>query len=198
MNQAPLLLFDLGGVLIENACFDDLNAMLAQPLDSLAIRERWLASSSIRAFELGQIPAQEFAERFIAEWDIPLTPEAFLTAFISWPRGFYAGARELIASLRQRYRVGCLSNSNALHWAKFGGFQGEFDVTLSSHLIGVIKPDRAAFVRALEECDRPASEVIFFDDSRPNVLMAQSLGIRTFHVDGFQALLPVLQAEGLV
>jgi len=168
MTHAALLLFDLGGVLIENAVFDSLNPMLPQPLDSVAIRERWLTSPAVRGFELGRIPATEFAEQFIAEWNIAMTPQAFLEAF------------------------------NALHWAKFDGFEGVFDIALSSHLLGVIKPDEAAFVRALAECRVPAEDVVFFDDSQPNVKMAQSLGIRAFHVDGFAALMPVLQAEGLM
>ena len=198
MTHAALLLFDLGGVLIENAVFDSLNPMLPQPLDSVAIRERWLTSPAVLGFELGRIPATEFAEQFIAEWNIAMTPQAFLEAFIDWPKGFYAGASECVGILRQRYRVGCLSNSNALHWAKFDGFEGVFDIALSSHLLGVIKPDEAAFVRALAECRVPAEDVVFFDDSQPNVKMAQSLGIRAFHVDGFAALMPVLQAEGLM
>ena len=56
--------------------------------------------------------------------------------------------RELLARLRTDFRTACLSNSNELHWRKFDGFAGLFDIALSSHRLGVIKPDHAAFVRA--------------------------------------------------
>ena len=196
-NIPSLLLFDLGGVLIDTSGFANLNRVMPRPLDSTAIKERWLGSPSVRQFELGEISAPEFADRFIAEWEISAPANEFLTEFVSWPKGFYPGARELVRNLRQVCRVGCLSNSNALHWAKFNGFDGEFDVALSSHLLGAIKPDHSAFTKALRACSAKADEVFYFDDLLTNVCVAQSIGMHAYHVDGFQSLLRVLKGKGL-
>ena len=190
-----LLLFDLGGVLIDTSGFDNLNRMMPRTLDSAHIKKRWLGSPSVRRFELGEISAREFADGFIAEWELSIGPSEFLTEFISWPKGFYPGARELISDLRRTCRVGCLSNSNALHWAKFNGFKGEFDIALSSHLLGAIKPDPSAFTKALLACGAQPREVLFFDDMMSNVSAAQSLGIQAFHVDDFQSLVSYIKSS---
>ncbi len=196
--EPALLLFDLGGVLLENAVFERLRELLPGRQDPGALKERWLASTAVRRFELGEIDPDAFADAFLAEWDVGLSPAAFLAEFWSWPSAFYPQARPMLRALRQRYRVGCLSNSNVLHWQKFGGFEDDFDVALSSHRLGAIKPDEAAFVRALRACDVDAGEVCFFDDSMRNVDTARRLGIRAFHVEGVAPLLRVLRSEGLL
>lgn len=197
MNVPSLLLFDLGGVLIENTVFENLYRLMPYSADRTALKDRWLKSPAVRRFEIGASSAPEFAVEFIGEWEISFSPEHFLAEFASWPKGFYPHARNLLLTLRQKYRVGCLSNSNSLHWQKFGGFKDEFDIALSSHLLGVIKPDREAFLRALSECDCESREVYFFDDSLTNVQAAEKVGIRAFHVDGFPALQQTLLQEGL-
>lgn len=198
MKTPSLLLFDLGGALVENAGFERLNRLLPQPLDESSIRDRWLASSVVRQFELGEIGAETFANRFTAEWRLAVSASDFLADFAAWPKGLYPGAQEMVRSLRRKYRVGCLSNSNALHWSAFESFIGQFDVALSSHLLGSIKPDRAAFVRALDECGAGPEEVCFFDDSIANVRAAHGLGIRAFHADGFRSLQDLPLTQGLL
>ncbi len=182
--QPTVLLFDLGGVLVENVGFERFNALLPSPIPSEELKTQWLASSSVRSFETGKCPPEIFARNVVSDWQLPLSPSAFLEAFTYWPRGLYAGARELIAALRKRYVVACLSNSNAIHWQRFNGFREHFDFSLSSHLLGEVKPDPQCFRRALQECNTTAGEVAFFDDSLTNVSAARSLGIEAFHVNG--------------
>lgn len=191
-----VLLFDLGGVLVENVGFERLNALLTTPLPLEDLKTRWLESPAVRAFETGSCPAEKFAADLVAEYRLPLAPAEFLEAFTAWPRGFYSGARELLEQLRRRYRVACLSNSNAIHWDRFNGFAGHFDVTLSSHLLGVMKPDAGCFERALAACDVEASDAAFFDDSFVNVRAARHAGMRAFHVDGLAEVRRVVIAEG--
>jgi glucose-1-phosphatase len=197
MNNTPtVLLFDLGGVVVENAGFDRLNALLPTPMAVEELKTRWLASPAVRMFEVGSCSASEFAREVVAEWKLPLSPAAFLEAFASWPKGLYPGAAELLASLRERYTVACLSNSNEVHWQRFGGFKEHFQISLSSHLLGELKPDAACFTRALQECKVVASAVAFFDDSMTNVAAARVLGLRAFHVNGLEELRLTLAAEG--
>ena len=193
-----LLLFDLGGVVLENAGFDRLNDLLPEPDDLATLKVRWLRSHAVRSFELGRIAPSEFAAVFMAEWGIAGSPEAFIDAFTSWPIGLYPGAADLLARLRSRHRTACLSNSNVLHWRRFDGFAGHFDVALSSHLLGVIKPDGECFEKALRVLDVAAADVVFFDDSPLNVEAAGALGLNARHVDGFAALQQVLATEGLL
>jgi putative hydrolase of the HAD superfamily len=163
-----------------------------------ALQDRWLASPALRAFDLGRVSPDAFAAAMVEEWGLALTPAAFLAEFAAWPRGYYPGARDLLRRLRRRHRVACLSNSNALHWERFGGFAEEFDVALSSHLLGAVKPDAAAFGRALDALGLTPGEVWFFDDSAANVRAARTLGILAFQVDGPAAAEAVLASAGLL
>jgi HAD superfamily hydrolase (TIGR01509 family) len=196
---APLLLlFDLGGVLLENATFKSLSRLLPKTLELADLKHRWLMSASVRHFELGEMSPDRFAEAFIDEWGVRLTPEEFLKEFSSWPRGFYPGVDDLLRTLRRKYRIGCLSNSNVVHWEKFNGFSDHFDIALSSHLMGSIKPDEEVYFRALRECDSEATETCFFDDQLANVETAQRLGIKAHLVEGVAQLRDVLRSEGLL
>jgi len=197
MNDPEWLLFDLGGVLIESTVFENLNRLLAESLDAASIKRRWLYSASVRLFELGEISAEEFAERFIAEWQLDLSETAFLMEFASWPRAFFPGAKQTLRELRKNHRLACLSNSNPLHWGRFGDFDADFDVALFSHQLGVIKPDPEAFVLALDKCGVEPAAVYFYDDCAANVDTALSLGIKGFQVDGFESLQQLLRSQGL-
>lgn len=198
MSAPSLLLFDLGGVLIENSAFESLNRLLPAPLDAVTVKHRWLASAAMRRFELGEIAPAEFARIFVGEWGIRLAPDAFLREFASWPKGFYPGTREALRALRRKFRVGCLSNSNVVHWERFGGFAEDFDIAISSHRLRAVKPDDEAFIRAFEILDAEPYAICFFDDLSGNVETARRLGVRAFHVEGGAQLLDVLRTEGLL
>src|SRR5256885_15418243 len=116
--KPAVLLFDLGGVLVENVGFERFNALLPSPIPTEELKTWWLASPAVRAFEVGSCTPEAFARGVVAEWQLPLSPNAFLEAFSYWPKGLYPGASELLATLRERHVVACLSNSNAIHWQR--------------------------------------------------------------------------------
>ena len=85
-----------------------------------------------------------------------------------------------------------------MHWHKYAGFSDDFDQTFFSHLMGAIKPDPEAFQIALEQCQVPATEIYYFDDSISNIETAQSLGMQAFLVNGFQEVLLILREQGIL
>jgi len=196
MPPPTVLLFDLGGVLVESVGYERFNALLPAPISAEELKTRWLTSPTVRSFETGSCSAETFAAGVVAEYQLPLSPEAFLRAFTTWPQGLYAGAEDMLSQLRQRYKVACLSNSNAIHWERFGGFAEHFHMSLSSHLLGIVKPDAACFARALRECEVDAKDAAFFDDSLLNVEAARKFGLRAFHVNGLAEVRQMLTAEG--
>jgi len=187
MSRAELL-FDLGGVLLENDCFNALNALLPEKLAEDALKQLWLNSGAMQDFDSGHISVSEFAQRIVSEWQLRINPAEFIAVFYSWPRGFYPGAITMLGRLRESYRVSCLSNSNEVHWEKFNSFNGIFDIALSSHHLGVTKPAREIFIKALDILGSPPEQVIFFDDSLPNVTTARGIGIQAHHVQNFYEL----------
>src|SRR6185436_6298898 len=107
--------------------------------------------------------------------------QEFLKVFRSMARSVVPGARELLAELRPRFRLAALSNSNEVHWER--NFKELrvlelFDFAVSSHQVGLCKPDPAIFRVALERARLPADAVMFFDDLPANVAAARSVGIQ--------------------
>ncbi len=197
-TRPTVLLFDLGGVLIENPGFDNFNLLLPQPQTTAWLKERWLRSPAVRRFETGRSSPDEFARDVMEEYQIELAPQEFLARFTSWPKPFSSEAQALVRMLRQTFRVACLSNSNSLHWDRFAPFRGEFDVALSSHLTGVVKPDEEAFLYALRACEASPDDVCYFDDSIMNVEAAQAAGLQAFEVEGITGVTERLLEEGLI
>ena len=197
MRAGKVIMFDLGGVLVENAGGAGLAAMLPVPLEPAELWQRWLASPAVRRFERGQIPSDEFACAFVEEWQLGLEPAAFLEAFAAWPRGLYRGAEALLRELRGRHHLACLSNTNSLHWQRLPQLQPLLDSCFLSHQTGFVKPDREAFEHALERLGAAPQDVYFFDDLAPNVSVAREMGINAFQVGSFGAIAPILRREGL-
>ena len=184
-------------MLIENVGFERLERLLPEPIGLETLKRRWLASAIVRRFELGQITPQVFARELVDDWRLDSTADDFLAEFAGWPRGFYPGALDLLTRLRRGYRIGCLTNSNALHWERFNGFDGLFDVALSSHRIGLIKPDPACFAHAIASCGHPGGEILYLDDARPNVDAARLAGLDAVHVEGCSAVLDAVRTRHL-
>lgn len=197
MQSEKVILFDLGGVLIENTGQDGLTALLPYPLDPGEIWRRWLESPSVRQFESGKMSGAAFAAAFIEEWRLDLDPAAFIDAFSTWPRGFFPGARDLLRQIKEQHHLACLSNTNAIHWQRFPEFSAIFDACFASHQMGIVKPDREVFEHVLETLQVSGSKVYFFDDLLPNVEAARGTGINAFQVRGFADIEPILRGEGL-
>lgn len=192
-----MILFDLGGVLVD-ASFDVLGQLVAQPMDIDSMRQRWLSSSAVRDFEIGALDPTGFARRFLDEWNVDMPEQRFIEEFEAWPAGPYPGAGDLVARVRKNHRVGCFSNCNELHWHAFGPFLDWFDVAISSHEIGLAKPDVRAFENALRLAGSEPEDTWFFDDSPSNIVAAASLGMRAVRTHRLEQLEAALESEGLL
>jgi len=191
-----VILLDLGGVVVEATGRTALTTLLPH-LSEEQILARWQQSQAAGDFERGRISKEAFASAFVAEWGLHMPEADFLEYFASWVIGFVEGATDLIQSLRTGYHVGCLSNTNPLHWARLPGVSALFDSTFPSHVTGYMKPQREAYEHALGELRVSPQDVYFFDDLMSNVAAAREVGINAFRVRGFENLLNVLKVQGL-
>jgi HAD superfamily hydrolase (TIGR01509 family) len=198
VKRTSVLLFDLGGVLVDVGTFDAVRAMVGATVDDDELKRRWLRSPAVRSFELGRVSPDAFAAQFVEEWQVPVTPEAFLCEVHSWIRQPYPGAMDLLERLRVGHHVACLTNCNELHWSQLTPLLNCFDSAFSSHLLGEIKPDPKAFEAVMSELGVEPHAVRFFDDSRPNVEAARRLGIESFQVNGLDDVLRVVTEGGLL
>ena len=136
-----VVLFDLGGVLIELAGVEKMLEWSRDVTTTDELWRRWLHSEAVRRFETGRIGRDDFARDLIAEFGLPVPAEEFLAAFTWWPRAVLPGAHTLVAEVRQRFRVASVSNTNEIHWDRFSNawrLHEQFDHDLYLH------PDRPA------------------------------------------------------
>jgi len=200
MPTFDLVLFDLGGVLIELSGVGAMRELSGTASDD-ALWARWLSCPWVRAFERGDCSPAEFAAGMVSEWELSVTPEVFLDAFRDWPVGPLPGAEELVARVAEVVAVGCLSNTNALHtmeqfsrWPIFDLFRPR----LLSHELGLLKPDRDLFDRVAELVGIEARRILFLDDNLINVEGARSAGFAAEHVRGVDEARSALTTAGVL
>jgi putative hydrolase of the HAD superfamily len=201
MSPIDVLLFDLGGVLVEFSGVQDLAVLLQGRLSESEILERMNRYPPSEQFGLGKLSREDFANRFVKDWNLELPPEDFLREYQSWSKRLYPGAVELLTLLRPRFRLAALSNSNELHWERNTndlGVTDLFEVAISSHQVGLHKPNPKIYLNALNRLGASPDSVMFFDDVLANVRAASALGIRAFQVEGVEGVRSRLIQEHLL
>ena len=193
-----VLLFDIGGVLVDFIGPEGLCNMLDGRYTLEQVRQMWPESPALRKFELGTINPQHFAEEFTAEWDLGISANAFMQEFSTWARAPLGDALALLDELRDIATLACLTNMNATYWDRIRddmGFGSRFDHCYASHEIGLLKPNVEAYRHVISDLSREPAEILFFDDTWNNVAAAEALGIRAFHTHGIDALRACLERE---
>jgi putative hydrolase of the HAD superfamily len=194
-----VLLFDLGGVLVDFAGFDELARLLPGDSGRAEIRERWIGSASVQRFERAEMTPREFSVGVIRELQLELEPEEFISAFVEWARGPYPGARALLGRLPRSYLLACLSNSNELHTPLHRrSIEPLMERYYFSDELGLVKPDREVFEHVIEDLEAAPGRIAFFDDTAINVEAAREVGMIAFEVDGIEALEVELQNLGVL
>ncbi len=202
MNPTPeieAVVFDMGGVLIE---LGPLTEILG-PQPSLAEDElwaRWLASPTVRDFEMGRSSPEEFGCRLVDELGIPVTGAEMVARFEAWPKGLMPGAAQLVRDLADRVETAVLSNTNAMHWESqvdAAIMQGLFDRRFLSFELGLAKPDATMFRRVVDDLGVEAAAVLFLDDNQINVDGAAAIGITACRVRGVAEAREAIGRHGL-
>jgi FMN phosphatase YigB (HAD superfamily) len=162
---------------------------------------RWLASPWVRRFERGGCSASEFSVGVVAEWGLAISPERFLDIFRRWPIGPFDGAPELLAEVRRSVPVGCLSNTNTLHWEYQSAawpMLGAFDFRFLSFELGLVKPDQEVFRTVADRLPVSPDRVLYLDDVALNSDAARSFGFRSEQARGIEEVRRVLAKFGLI
>ena len=202
MAAAPIevVLFDLGGVLIDFGGVGPMRALANIGSDE-ELWQRWLTCRWVRRFERGGCSPQEFAEGVVADWELPITPAAFLDAFRDWPGAVLPAAEELVDAVRQVAAVGCLSNTNAVHWDAHYARMPILDALTYRFLsfeIGMVKPDEELFEHVAAALPASRDRVLFLDDNIMNVDAAAAAGFAVGHVRGVAEARAALVAAGVL
>jgi HAD superfamily hydrolase (TIGR01509 family) len=200
VSSIDIVLFDLGGVLVDLGGVGPMKELAAIESDE-EFWERWLTCRWVRGFERGECSPDEFAAGIVEDWELTAGPDAFLDAFRDWPGRLFDGAEALIEEVHERVPIGCLSNTNALHWDRHFGtwpILSHFDYRFVSYEMGIVKPDRELFDRVAELLPAPRDRVVFLDDNLVNVDGAIDAGFVARHVRGVEGARAALVEVGVL
>jgi HAD superfamily hydrolase (TIGR01509 family) len=199
-GQVELVLFDLGGVLVR---LGDLSAM--QGLVGTGSEEeswaRWLGCPWVKSLQRGLCQPEDFAVGVVSDLGLAITPAELLERFRLWPEALFDGAVELVNAVRARARVGCLSNTNSVHWDRLRcswRLDQLFDVVFLSHEMGLLKPDRDIFERVGSVAGCPNERIAFLDDSASNVEQARGMGFQARRAIGVDQATAALVELGVL
>ncbi len=176
-TKIRLLLFDLGGVLMQ---LNDPIETFAPGCDEPEFHRRWLLSPAVRAHECGSISAEQFANDVTREMQLPYDAKTFLARFGGWPADPYPEAIDIIGRIDAQIDCAILSNTNAFHWDNLdiaNAFANRFDRYFLSYETGLLKPDDHAFTHVADEYNCEPDQILFFDDNALNIAAAAGLGI---------------------
>ena len=94
--------------------------------------------------------------------------------------------------MKKHYKIFLMSNTNVIHYdlyvrdlqLRFGykEFDALFDKSYFSFAEHLEKPDPRFFELILDHEGLRPEETLFIDDTAENIKVAQSLGIRTYHI----------------
>jgi len=196
-----VLLFDLGGVLVDWVGIGAVAELTGGQMDVDGARKYWLFSPYVRGFETGKCGPDEFCRGIVSDLRLPISTVEFRERFLSWDRGPLPGALDLLNSLRGRFTLSCMSNNNPLHWERLkqpDRFGGRFDHLFLSFETGFMKPDSAAYEHVLSRLGCRPEEVIFFDDTPECVDGARAAGIRAYETRGVESVKEALRQVGIL
>jgi 2-haloacid dehalogenase len=202
-KTAPVIVFDLGGVLMDWDPYYLYSKILGD--DRQAV-ERFFKAVDFFGWNLEQDRGRSFAEG-TAELAVRF-PEysalirAYDERYLESLRGAIQPVVEILGALKEAgYRLYGLSNWPAEKFALVRPqypFFAWFDDLVISGEVGLIKPDKAIFNLLLERAGRPAGECLFIDDHDDNITAARELGFQTILFESPQQLDAELRRMGIL
>ncbi|QEE16729.2 HAD family hydrolase [Promethearchaeum syntrophicum] len=183
MTQIKVIIFDLGGVLI-NFSFERAYQKWAEltNYEAKIFRSHFAYESEILyQFEKGLITAFEFYEYLTKEMNITWEFEQFKRGWIYTNIGINPKMVTLVGQLRERFKIYALSNINELHAQdikqRFPQLFSSFESTFFSHELHARKPELEIYQKTLASLNLEPYQVMFIDDLEKNVIEAEKLGV---------------------
>ena len=193
MAKIKNLLFDLGGVLLNidyNKTANAFKKLGAHQFDELYSQAG--ANHLFEALETGQISEIDFYSAIQGHCHPAVTHQQIEMAWNAILLNFRAASLDFLATLKHKYNVYLLSNTNSIHFTAFHKiFRDEtgkenlddyFIKAYYSHKIHRRKPYPLTYQFVLDDAGIKADETLFIDDSINNVEGAKDAGLQVYHL----------------
>lgn len=141
-------------------------------------------------YEKGNIPDCEFRDEIRSRTTQILSDKEIDFIWNSMLGEIPIEKLQLLHTLKNRYKLYLLSNTNPIHWNtfskkcfKYKGLKADdfFDGIYLSYKLHTAKPEAFIFQKLIEETSINVKESLFIDDSFTNCLTAQQLGMKTLN-----------------
>ncbi|MFI1772169.1 HAD family hydrolase [Thalassobellus citreus] len=182
------IIFDFGNVFI-NLDIDGTLKRMFETLKIDAFSEEMIAFNSF--YEQGLISTEEFID-FYSENFPKLSKEELIDLWNFILKDFPKHRLDFLKTLKasNKYKLILLSNTNELHinWIKdnvsfYDDFKNCFNTFYLSQEIHLRKPNKDIFEFVLNENNLKANECLFIDDNKDNINTADTLKIKTWHIN---------------
>jgi putative hydrolase of the HAD superfamily len=186
-----LIIFDLGNVILN---FDHM--IICRKLSKISkysaskICEIMFSSDLQRLYDQGKIESYDFFKKVSDKLNIKISFNDFK---LIWEDIFSLnqGMSELLLSLKRRYKIFLLSNTNEMH---FEYIKNKFKVIeiideyILSYKLGITKPDKRIYYEALKKANLSSYESIYIDDIKEYVITANKIGMIGIHFKSIKKL----------
>ena len=193
MQPLKAIIFDLGGVILNidyNKTSAAFKAAGVKNIDEMYSQK--VANQLFEDLETGKVTQTQFYDEIRNSGMVELTNQQIKKAWDAMLLDFREETLLFIASLKSKYKIFLLSNTNSIHLSRFyeiydsmkrqSTFESLFDEIYYSHLIGARKPDLAAYQYVIDRNNLNAGECLFIDDSIQNIEGARLAGLNAIQL----------------
>ncbi|MBI5073465.1 HAD family phosphatase [Candidatus Woesearchaeota archaeon] len=184
-----LIIFDIGGILVENYDIPMFDALAKACSKSKNIIEEECTELMQRS-ERGEITEYEFMEQFLKKMHCKEDPKLILEVRRKATKEMH-GTRELIEKIKKHYKVAFATN-NAREEFEYNNkvmrFDKLFDWGIASWQAHARKTEPKMFEEILKHFKVKPEETIFIDDSAKNLVAPKALGMQTIQFVSLEQL----------
>ena len=188
------LIFDLGGVILDLSVDTSLSSFAnLSGIEKSTVKRLFVSSPEFELYEKGGISNEDFRAFVKKLYRIDAPDDTLDACWNAMLLGFPKKKLELLETLKAKYNVYLLSNTNDIHLQHINNIllpqvnhhtslDDFFHRAYYSHRMKKRKPDAEIFEQVLNESNFLPGETLFLDDNQSNVEGAGKLGIKTLHV----------------
>ena len=191
MNTIKNIIFDLGGVILDinyQATIDAFVEMGIKDFSNLYSQKE--QKQIFDDFEIGKITSNQFISSIQSLSQNSISKDKIITAWNAMLLEINTEKLDYLLSLKERFRIFLLSNTNEIHISKFEAglvkknelkkFYNCFEKVHYSSRLSLRKPNLDCFKKVLNINKLNASETIFIDDSKQHIEGALKCGIKGY------------------
>lgn len=184
------IIFDLGGVLLNIDFSLSIEAFRKLGIENIdEIFSGYVQNKFFDSYDKGNISDDDFVEELKKYIPRETSTDKILNAWNAMILDFPEDRIRLLQSLKKKYRLFLLSNTNSLHFPVYNkqlkdkfeisDLSDLFEKAYYSYRLHMRKPDTEIFRLVVNENELIPEETLFVDDSPKNIEMANELGLHT-------------------